>query len=79
MNGTATRASVRQVTEADWLTKARDRCAEASKTQSPSFVSRIVVIRNEDDNGCRHVLITVVTVMKSVSGEVLGCVPSALW
>jgi hypothetical protein len=28
------------VTEADWLTTARDRiCAEASKTQPPSFVS----------------------------------------
>jgi hypothetical protein len=35
-----TRASVQQVTEADWLTRGRDsRCAEASKTQPPSFVS----------------------------------------
>jgi hypothetical protein len=31
-----TRANVQQVTEADWLTRARD------KTQSPSFVSHIV-------------------------------------
>jgi hypothetical protein len=36
-NNTTTRESVQQVTEADWLTRARDsRCAEALKTQLPS-------------------------------------------
>jgi hypothetical protein len=42
-NNITTRASVQRVTEANWLTKARDsRCAEASKIQPPSFVSRIL-------------------------------------
>jgi hypothetical protein len=31
---------IHHLSEADWLTRARDsRCAEASKTQPPSFVS----------------------------------------
>jgi hypothetical protein len=40
-----TRASVQQVNETDWLTRARDsRWAEASKTQSPSFVSSSIEV-----------------------------------
>jgi hypothetical protein len=42
-NNITTRVRVQQVTEADWLSRARDsRCAEASKTQPPPFVSRIL-------------------------------------
>jgi hypothetical protein len=41
VNNTSTRASVQQEVEADWLTTPRDiRCAEASKIQPSSFVSR---------------------------------------
>jgi hypothetical protein len=40
-NNITTLSSVRQATEADWLTRARDStCAEASKTRPPSFVRR---------------------------------------
>lgn len=40
-NNSNARASVQQVTEAEWLTRPRDsRCAEESKTEPPSFVPR---------------------------------------
>jgi hypothetical protein len=42
-NNTTTRASVQEVTEADWLTRSRgSKREEAFKTQPPSFVSRIL-------------------------------------
>jgi hypothetical protein len=42
------------VTDADWLTRARDsRCAEASKTQPPSFMSRVLMNGNEIGMTCR--------------------------